>query len=75
MDYVTDKYAIKVDVIEVDKETMDTVTSLGMVDLLGVVEQAEPLVGGGFMRQGGGYLGDAPKRYHKIVLLQRLQKR
>lgn len=62
MDFVPDESAIKIDVIEVDKETMDMLASLGMADLPGVVKQADPPAGGGFMRPGGGYLGGAPGR-------------
>lgn len=62
MDFVPDESAIKTDIIEVDKETMDMLASLGMADLPGVVKQADPPAGGGFMRLGGGYLGGAPGR-------------
>lgn len=62
MDFVPDESAIKTDVIEVDKETMDMLASLGMADLPGVVKQADPPAGGGFTRLGGGYPGGASRR-------------
>ncbi|KAH0711626.1 hypothetical protein AABB24_018225 [Solanum stoloniferum] len=40
MDFVPDESAIKIDLIEVDKETLDMLSSLGMSDLPGVVKQA-----------------------------------
>ncbi|CDO99925.1 unnamed protein product [Coffea canephora] len=40
MDFVPDESAIKIDVIEVDKETIEMLTELGMADLPGVVKQA-----------------------------------
>ncbi|KAK9153593.1 hypothetical protein Sjap_001073 [Stephania japonica] len=42
MDFVPDESAIKTDLIEVDKETIDMLAALGMSDLPGVVKQAEP---------------------------------
>lgn len=40
MDFVPDESAIKIDLIEVDKETLDMLSALGMSDLPGVVKQA-----------------------------------
>ncbi|KAH0670359.1 hypothetical protein KY285_024624 [Solanum tuberosum] len=40
MDFVPDESAIKTDLIEVDKETLDMLSALGMSDLPGVVKQA-----------------------------------
>ncbi|KVI08921.1 40S ribosomal protein S17-like [Cynara cardunculus var. scolymus] len=64
MDFVPDESAIKTDLIEVDKETIEMLTALGMADLPGVVTksvepQALPSVpafgrggdGGGFARR------------------------
>lgn len=43
MDYVPEESAIKTDLIEVDKETLEMLTALGMGDLPGVVKaSAEP---------------------------------
>ncbi|KAF9611889.1 hypothetical protein IFM89_036672 [Coptis chinensis] len=42
MDFVPEESAIKVETIEVDKETMDMLAALGMADLEGVTRQAEP---------------------------------
>ncbi|MCD9558545.1 40S ribosomal protein S17 [Datura stramonium] len=39
-DFVPDESAIKTDLIEVDKETLDMLSALGMSDLPGVVKQA-----------------------------------
>lgn len=60
MDFVPEESAIKTDVIEVDKETIDLLTALNMPQLPGVVKQApqtttgvfaKPPIPGGF--QGG----------------------
>ncbi|KAL5721134.1 40S ribosomal protein S17 [Ranunculus cassubicifolius] len=62
MDFVPDESAIKIDHIEVDKETIDMLAALGMAELPGVVQQAEPanatLATGGYGRGGG-----APRKY------------
>ncbi|XP_047330794.1 40S ribosomal protein S17-like [Impatiens glandulifera] len=43
MDYVPEESAIKTDVIEVDKETLDMLSALGMSDLPGVIKaEVEP---------------------------------
>ncbi|WOL06150.1 40S ribosomal protein S17-like [Canna indica] len=59
MDFVPDESAIKVDHIEVDKETIEMLTSLGMVDLPGVEKQADAPAAPAFpySRPGGGYGG------------------
>ncbi|XP_042512711.1 40S ribosomal protein S17-like [Macadamia integrifolia] len=58
MDFVPDESTIKIDNIEVDKETIDMLTALGMADLPGVVKQVDtttaPTSGYG---RGGGYGG------------------
>ena len=57
MDFVPDESAIKVDRIEVDKETLDMLASLGMGDLPGLVEVAAetaPVVPTPFGRGAGG---------------------
>ncbi|KAJ6822236.1 40S ribosomal protein S17-like [Iris pallida] len=41
MDFVPDESAIRVDRIEVDKETIDMLASIGMADLPGVEKQPE----------------------------------
>ncbi|RAL48742.1 unnamed protein product [Cuscuta campestris] len=41
MDFVPEQSAINTDVIQVDKETMDLLTSLGIADLPGVVQRVE----------------------------------
>ncbi|GKD20127.1 40S ribosomal protein S17 [Tanacetum coccineum] len=41
MDFVPDESAIRTDVIEVDKETIDMLVALGMGDLPGVVKAPE----------------------------------
>ncbi|KMZ56908.1 40S ribosomal protein S17 [Zostera marina] len=41
MDFVPDESAIKSDGIEVDKDTIEMLASLGMPDLPGVIEQAD----------------------------------
>ncbi len=66
MDFVPDESAIKTDRIEVDKETIELLASLGMSELPGIVlkEEQAPIstipFGGG---RGGGYGGGAPRRY------------
>lgn len=57
MDFVPEESAIKTEVIEVDKETMDMLASLGMSDLPGVVKQADPPAGGGGFIKPGGFQG------------------
>ncbi|KAJ0480758.1 putative ribosomal protein S17e [Helianthus annuus] len=55
MDFVPDESAIKVDRIEVDKETIDLLASLGMSELPGIVLKEDvPVVSGGIP---GGYGG------------------
>ncbi|KAK9126266.1 hypothetical protein Scep_015112 [Stephania cephalantha] len=56
MDFVPDESAIKTDLIEVDKETLDMLAALGMSDMPGVVKQAEPasVAAPAFGRGGGG---------------------
>ena len=56
MDFVPDESAIKVDQIEVDKETLDMLSVFGMADILGFVKVdpvavAAPQIG--FGRSGG----------------------
>ena len=63
MDFVPEFSAIKTDHIEVDKETIDMLASLGMADLPGLVEMtpetiAPVTVPGAFGRGAGG-----PRRY------------
>ncbi|KAJ9540768.1 hypothetical protein OSB04_027274 [Centaurea solstitialis] len=65
MDFVPDESAIKTDLIEVDKETIEMLTALGMGDLPGVVKasvepQALPSVPA-FGRGGGA--GGFARRY------------
>ncbi|GMP49752.1 hypothetical protein CsSME_00016629 [Camellia sinensis var. sinensis] len=68
MDFVPDESAIKTDHIEVDKETIDLLASLGMSEMPGVVLKEEigvsapaiPPYGGG---RGGGFGGGAGRRY------------
>ncbi|XP_068651501.1 small ribosomal subunit protein eS17-like [Aristolochia californica] len=58
MDFVPDESAIKVDNIEVDKETMDMLQALGMADLPGVTKQSEASIGGAaYSKPIGGYGG------------------
>nr|DAD46320.1 TPA_asm: hypothetical protein HUJ06_004550 [Nelumbo nucifera] len=42
MDFVPGESAIKTDVIETDKETINILVALGMTDLSSIVNQAEP---------------------------------
>ncbi|XP_024368714.1 small ribosomal subunit protein eS17 [Physcomitrium patens] len=59
MDFVPEESAIKTDVIEVDRETIELLAHLNMPQLPGVVQQAAPAAGGGFFKpQGGGYQGN-----------------
>ncbi|KAG6506977.1 40S ribosomal protein S17-like [Zingiber officinale] len=61
MDFVPDESAIKVDHIEVDKETLDMLASLGMPDLPGVEKQADAPAPPAFpSRPGGGGYGRRP---------------
>lgn len=57
MDFVPEESAIKTEVIEVDKETMDMLVSIGMPELPGVVKQADPPAGGGGFIKPGGFQG------------------
>ncbi|KAH7283735.1 hypothetical protein KP509_34G021400 [Ceratopteris richardii] len=60
MDFVPDESAIKTDLIEVDKETIDLLQSLNMGQLPGVVKQETTNVGFGKPQPVGGYAG--PRR-------------
>ncbi|XP_076932746.1 small ribosomal subunit protein eS17-like [Bidens hawaiensis] len=60
MDFVPDESAIKVDSIEVDKETIELLASLGMSDLPGVVLKEEARVVAAAIP--GGY-GGGGRRY------------
>eukprot|EP00245_Coleochaete_scutata_P007100 TRINITY_DN22191_c0_g1_i1.p1 TRINITY_DN22191_c0_g1~~TRINITY_DN22191_c0_g1_i1.p1 ORF type:complete len:143 (+),score=44.79 TRINITY_DN22191_c0_g1_i1:146-574(+) len=42
MDFVPEESALKTDVIEVDRDTMDMLKALNMANLPGVVQQAQP---------------------------------
>eukprot|EP00244_Chara_vulgaris_P010213 TRINITY_DN461_c0_g1_i1.p2 TRINITY_DN461_c0_g1~~TRINITY_DN461_c0_g1_i1.p2 ORF type:complete len:154 (-),score=40.44 TRINITY_DN461_c0_g1_i1:1054-1515(-) len=58
MDFVPEESAIKTDVIEVDRDTMEMLRALNMASLPGVVQQAATTTGfgGGAGRpQGGGF--------------------
>ncbi|URD98241.1 40S ribosomal protein [Musa troglodytarum] len=58
MDFVPDESAIKVDHIEVDKDTVDMLASLGMTDIPGVEQQADAPAAPTYpysSRPGGGY--------------------
>ncbi|KAL3681992.1 hypothetical protein R1sor_000014 [Riccia sorocarpa] len=57
MDFVPEESAIKTDVIEVDRETIELLASLNMQQLPGVVQQATPATGGNFFNQPGGFQG------------------
>ncbi|KAH8938829.1 hypothetical protein BDL97_15G002800 [Sphagnum fallax] len=58
MDFVPEESAIKTDVIEVDRETIELLAALNMPQLPGVVQQAAPPAGGGFFKpQVGGFQG------------------
>jgi len=51
MDFVPEESAVKTDVIEVDRDTMDLLRSLNLAGLPGVVQQATPAPGaGGFVK-------------------------
>ncbi|XP_047322307.1 40S ribosomal protein S17 [Impatiens glandulifera] len=65
MDYVPEESAIKTDVIEVDKETLDMLSSLGMSDLPGVIKaEVEPQSFAASAPFGrGGAAGGFKKRY------------
>ncbi|KAI3823404.1 hypothetical protein L1987_04839 [Smallanthus sonchifolius] len=69
MDFVPDESAIKTDRIEVDKETIDLLASLGMSELPGIVlKEDTPLVSasipGGYGGGGrGGFGGGAGRRF------------
>lgn len=64
MDFVPDESAIKTDVIEVDRETIDMLTALGMSDLPGVVKQAvEPQALPAAPRHGRGRPDGFVRRY------------
>ncbi|KAH7855597.1 hypothetical protein Vadar_026635 [Vaccinium darrowii] len=55
MDFVPEESAIKTDTIEVDKETIDMLSALGMGDLPGVVKASvEPQAAAPFGRGGQG---------------------
>nr|GEU59617.1 40S ribosomal protein S17 [Tanacetum cinerariifolium] len=45
MDFVPDEFAIRTDVTEVDKETIEMLVALGMGDLPGIVKAPEAVVG------------------------------
>ncbi|KAH7439639.1 hypothetical protein KP509_04G070000 [Ceratopteris richardii] len=55
MDFVPDESAIKTDLIEVDKETIDLLQSLNMGQLPGVVKQEPTTTGYGKPQPAGGY--------------------
>lgn len=58
MDFVPEESAIKTDVIEVDRETIELLAHLNMPQLPGVVQQAAPAAGGFFKpQQAGGFQG------------------
>eukprot|EP00244_Chara_vulgaris_P010214 TRINITY_DN461_c0_g1_i2.p2 TRINITY_DN461_c0_g1~~TRINITY_DN461_c0_g1_i2.p2 ORF type:complete len:154 (-),score=38.81 TRINITY_DN461_c0_g1_i2:1859-2320(-) len=61
MDFVPEESAIKTDVIEVDRDTMEMLRALNMASLPGVVQQAATTgFGGGAGRpQGGGFQAGA----------------
>ncbi|CAA2989491.1 40S ribosomal S17 [Olea europaea subsp. europaea] len=64
MDFVPDESAIKTDVIEVDKETHDMLTALGMADLPGVIMQTiEPQALPTAPAYGRGGAGGFGRRY------------
>ena len=67
MDFIPEESAIRTDLIECDKETIDMLASLGMGDIPGIVKvdpvpEALAAPGGGFGRGGGGGAGGAPGR-------------
>ncbi|KAG1363214.1 putative 40S ribosomal protein S17-3 [Cocos nucifera] len=55
MYFVPDESAIKIDHIEIDKETIEMLASLGMSDLPGVEKQADAPVVPVFSSRPGGY--------------------
>lgn len=58
MDFVPEESAIKTDVIEVDRETIELLAHLNMPQLPGVVQQAASAAGGNFFKQqAGGFQG------------------
>ncbi|CAA2970624.1 40S ribosomal protein S17 [Olea europaea var. sylvestris] len=64
MDFVPDESAIKTDVIEVDQETHDMLTALGMADLPGVIKQTiEPQSLPTAPAYGRGGVGGGGRRY------------
>ncbi|XP_057497836.1 40S ribosomal protein S17-like [Actinidia eriantha] len=67
MDFVPEESAIKIDHIEVDKETIDLLASLGMSEMPGVVLKEEigvaPLTVPSFGGGRGGFGGGAGRRY------------
>ncbi|KAL6004100.1 40S ribosomal protein S17 [Asimina triloba] len=69
MDFVPDESAIKTDVIEVDKETIDMLATLGMSDLPGVVKQADPvsISGPPYSRPMG---GDRRRHFNAVRILK-----
>lgn len=65
MDFVPPESAIKTDLIEVDKETIEMLAALGMSDLPGVTKQPEQPVGGPVYNRppyGGGVGGGGGRR-------------
>ncbi|KAL7184945.1 hypothetical protein ACSBR2_026981 [Camellia fascicularis] len=64
MDFVPDESTIKTDIIEVDKETIDMLSALGMVDLPGVVKTSvEPQAVAPVAPFGRGGPGGFGRRY------------
>ena len=66
MDFVPDESAIRTDRIEVDKETIDLLASLGMSELPGIVlkEEQAPVAAMPYAAAGGrGGFGGGPRRY------------
>ena len=64
MDYVPDESAINISRIEVDKETLDLLASLGMTDMPGVVLKEETGAVAPAMPYGGGRgFGGAGRRF------------
>lgn len=53
LDFIPDESAVATDHIEVDRDTMDMLKSLGMAQLPGVVVSSQPVGAGG----SGGYKG------------------
>ncbi|CAA3027515.1 40S ribosomal S17 [Olea europaea subsp. europaea] len=70
MDFVPDESAIKTDVIEVDQETHDMLTALGMADLPGVIKQTiEPQSLPTTPAYGRGGVGGAGRRMRISVTI------